>query len=136
MRFCVEYASFRLVKGRKLRRFFEKPKPVPQTGTKKFNTNMEITLNQLRNIISASADIGVQRYIKTRDPEDDRIKQEDAKRYLERMGYQPIMLKKWRKDNLLVPVKMGDARNSAVWYSLTDIKELIFTLQTHSLMIK
>ena len=34
---------------------------------------MEITLNQLRNIISASADIGVQRYIKTRDPEDDRI---------------------------------------------------------------
>ena len=136
MRFCVEYASFCLVKGRKLRRFFEKPKPVPQTGTKKFNTNMEITLNQLRNIISASADIGVQRYIKTRDPEDDRIKQEDAKRYLERMGYQPIMLKKWRKDNLLVPVKMGDARNSAVWYSLTDIKELIFTLQTHSLMIK
>ena len=97
---------------------------------------MEITLNQLRNIISASADIGVQRYIKTRDPEDDRIKQEDAKRYLERMGYQPIMLKKWRKDNLLVPVKIGDARNSAVWYSLTDIKELIFTLQTHSLMIK
>lgn len=91
MRFCVEYASFRLVKGRKLRRFFEKPKPVPQTGTKKFNTNMEITLNQLRNIISASADIGVQRYIKTRDPEDDRIKQEDAKRYLEKMGYQPIM---------------------------------------------
>ena len=129
MRFCVEYASFCLVKGRKLRRFFEKPKPVPQTGTKKFNTNMEITLNQLRNIISASADIGVQRYIKTRDPEDDRIKQEDAKRYLEKMGYQPIMLKRWRKDNLLVPVKMGDSRNSAVWYS-------IFSLQTHALIMK
>ncbi|MBQ4196550.1 MAG: hypothetical protein II659_01715 [Bacteroidales bacterium] len=93
-------------------------------------------MNQLRNIISASADIGVQRYIKTMEPESDRIKQEEAKRYLEKMGYQPIMLKKWRKDNLLVPVKMGDARNSAVWYSLTDIKELIFTLQTHSLMIK
>ena len=97
---------------------------------------MKISLNQLRNIISASADIGVQRYIKTMEPESDRIKQEEAKRYLEKMGYQPIMLKKWRKDNLLVPVKMGDARNSAVWYSLTDIKELIFTLQTHSLMIK
>lgn len=136
MRFCVEYASFRLVKGRKLRRFFEKPKPVPQTGTKKSNTNMEITLNQLRNIISASADIGVQRYIKTRDPEDDRIKQEDAKRYLEKMGYQPIMLKRWRKDNLLVPVKMGDSRNSAVWYSLAEIKELIFSLQTHALIMK
>ena len=136
MRFCVEYASFCLVKGRKLRRFFEKPKPAPQTGTKKFNTNMEITLNQLRNIISASADIGVQRYIKTRDPEDDRIKQEDAKRYLEKMGYQPIMLKRWRKDNLLVPVKMGDSRNSAVWYSLTEIKELIFSLQTHALIMK
>lgn len=97
---------------------------------------MEITLNQLRNIISASADIGVQRYIKTRDPEDDRIKQEDAKRYLEKMGYQPIMLKRWRKDNLLVPVKTGDSRNSAVWYSLTEIKELIFSLQTHALIMK
>ena len=136
MRFCVEYASFCLVKGRKLRRFFEKPRPVPQTGTKKFNTNMEITLNQLRNIISASADIGVQRYIKTRDPENDRVKQEDAKRYLEKMGYQPIMLKRWRKDNLLVPVKMGDSCNSAVWYSLTEIKELIFSLQTHALIMK
>lgn len=97
---------------------------------------MEITLNQLRNIISASADIGVQRYIKTREPENDRVKQEEAKRYLEKMGYQPIMLKKWVNDKLLVPVKLGDSRNSAVWYSLTDIKELIFTLQTHTLMIK
>ena len=53
-----------------------------------------------------------------------------------KMGYQPIMLKKWREDNLLVPVKLGDSRNSAVWYSLTDIKELILTLQTHNLMLK
>ena len=136
MRIYADFSSFCLVKGRKMRRFFEKPRSVSQTGTKKFYTNMEITLNQLRNIISASADIGVQRYIKTRDPENDRIKQEDAKRYLEKMGYQPIMLKKWRKDNLLVPVKMGDSRNSAVWYSLTEIKELIFTLQTHSLIMK
>ena len=89
---------------------------------------MKISLNQLRNIISASADIGAQRYIKTMEPESDRIKQEEAKRYLEKMGYQPVMLKKRRKDNLLVPVKMGDSRNSAVWYSLTDIKELIFSL--------
>ena len=97
---------------------------------------MKISLNQLRNIISASADIGVQRYIKTMEPESDRIKQEEAKRYLEKMGYQPVMLKKWRKDNLLVPVKMGVSRNSAVWYSLTDIKELIFSLQTHALIMK
>jgi len=97
---------------------------------------MKISLNQLRNIISASADIGVQRYIKTMEPESDRIKQEEAKRYLEKMGYQPVMLKKWRRDNLLVPVKMGDSRNSAVWYSLTDIKELIFSLQTHALIMK
>ena len=97
---------------------------------------MEITLNQLRNIISASADIGVQRYIKTREPESDRVKLSEAKRYLEKMGFQPILLKKWREDNLLVPVKLGDSRNSAVWYSLTDIKELIFTLQTHSIIMK
>ena len=97
---------------------------------------MRISLNDLRNIISTSADIGVQRYIKTMDPENDRIKQSEAKRYLEKMGYQPIMLKKWREDNLLVPVKLGDSRNSAVWYSLTDIKELISTLQTHNLMLK
>ena len=97
---------------------------------------MKISLNQLRNIISASADIGVQRYIKTMEPESDRIKQEETKRYLEKMGYQPVMLKKWCRDNLLVPVKMGDSRNSAVWYSLTDIKELIFSLQTHALIMK
>ena len=97
---------------------------------------MRISLNELRNIISTSADLGVQRYIKTMEPENDRIKQEEAKRYLEKMGCQPIMLKKWRQDNLITPVKLGDSRNSAVWYSLTDIKELIFSLQTYALVVK
>ena len=90
---------------------------------------MNITLQDLMEIVSKAVDAGVQSYIKSTEPSQDRIKQSDAKHYIAKLGFQPVMLSKWADAHLLTPVKVGEAQNSAVWYSLAEIKSVIASIQ-------
>ena len=69
--------------------------------------------------------IGIQGYIKSMEPRKDRIKQSDAKRFLEQQGYQTTVLKKLVEAGMVTPIKHGSARNSAVWYSLAELKKAV-----------
>jgi len=91
---------------------------------------MEISLSDLRRIITSAAEIGVANYMKAREPKSDMLKQADAKRHLSKLGYQPVMLRKWAEQHLITPVKIGNAQNAPVMYSLVEIKQLIFSIQT------
>lgn len=90
---------------------------------------MEISLQQLFDWTRQAVEAGVQTYIKNIEPSADRIKQADAKRYIARMGYQPVMLRKWVEAGLLTKTKCGEKQNAAAWYSLADIKNLISSLR-------
>lgn len=90
---------------------------------------MNVSMQDLLKFVTLAVDAGVQNYIRTIEPKQDRIKQSDAKRYIQRLGYQPAMLQKWVSANLLVPVKIGDSQNSSVWYSLADIKKVISSMK-------
>ena len=89
---------------------------------------MNIPLQDLMSFVSQAVDAGIQGYIKSVEPNRDRIKQSDAKRYLVQRGYQPVMLRHWTNAKLLTPIKDGDKRNSAVWYSLAEIKRVMTTI--------
>ena len=95
---------------------------------------MEISLLDLRRIITSAAEIGVANYMKVREPESDLLKQADAKRYLLKLGIQPVMLQKWTSKNLITPVKTGDSQNAPVMYSLAEIKQLVFSIQTYQMI--
>ena len=86
---------------------------------------MNIALEDLHDFVAQAVDAGIQSYLKRMEPSSDRIKQADAKRYIARYGFQPAMLRKWVDAEMLTPVKVGDSKNSAVWYSLADIKKVI-----------
>ncbi len=90
---------------------------------------MNVRLEDLLQFVTQAVDAGVQNYIKDIEPSQDRIKQSDAKRYIAKRGFQPVMLSKWVSARLLTPVKVGEAQNSAVWYSLADIKKVICSVQ-------
>ena len=47
---------------------------------------MEISLADLRKIITSAVEVGVENYMKAREPETDMLKQADAKRYLSKVG--------------------------------------------------
>lgn len=88
-----------------------------------------MSLQELHHFIVSAVDAGVQCYRREIEPESDRIKQSDAKRYLRKIGIQPVMLQKWVNARLLTPVKTGEAQNSAVWYSLAEIKSVVSSIE-------
>lgn len=97
---------------------------------------MNIELKDLLSLISQAVDAGVQKYVASIDPGADYIKQREAKRYISRLGYKPAMLQRWTDARLLTPVKTGDAQNSSVLYSLSDIKAVISSLRLHGITSK
>lgn len=94
---------------------------------------LELSLQQLFDWTKQAVDAGVQAYIRNTEPLSDRIKQADAKRYIARYGYQPVMLRKWVDAGLLTRVKTSERQNAAAWYSLADIKSLISSLKLKEL---
>lgn len=90
---------------------------------------INISLHDLLGLLSTAVAAGVQDYIKGIDPEQDSVKQSEAKRYLKTRGYKPVMLQKWVDAGLLHPVKTGDTQNCATIYSLAEIKKAISTVK-------
>lgn len=90
---------------------------------------MNIELRELLSLMTEAVDAGVQSYIKSIEPTADYIKQSEAKRFIAKLGYKPVMLQHWVNKHLLTPVKTGDAQNAIVLYSLSEIKTLISTLR-------
>ena len=86
-------------------------------------------MKDLLDFVTCAVDAGVQSYIRSIEPEQDYIKQSEAKRYISKLGYKPVMLQRWVNAHLLTPVKTGVTQNAAVLYSLSDIKKLICALR-------
>ena len=90
---------------------------------------MEIELKDLLSLMTDAEDAGVQKYVRSCDPQADYVKQGEAKRYLQRLGFKAAMLQRWVDGGLLTPVKTGDAQNASVIYSLADIKTLVSSIR-------
>lgn len=90
---------------------------------------MDIELKDLLALMTDAVDAGVQKYVRSCDPDADNIKQGEAKRYISRLGFRPAMLQRWVDGGLLTPVKTGDAQNASVLYSLADIKTLVSSIR-------
>ena len=90
---------------------------------------MTIEVNDLRGLIVDAVDLGIQRYRSTISPAEDNIKQSDAVRYIVREGFPTGQLRKWVENGQLTPIKTGEAKNSSVYYSLSEIKTLILALR-------
>ena len=90
---------------------------------------MDIELKDLLALMTDAVDAGVQKYVRSCDPDADYIKQGEAKRYLQRLGFKAAMLQRWVDGGLLTPVKTSDAQNASVIYSLADIKTLVSSIR-------
>jgi hypothetical protein len=90
---------------------------------------MNIELKDLLSLVTDAVDAGVQKYVRSCDPSADYIKQGEAKRYLQKLGFKAAILQRWVDSGLLTPVKTSDAQNASVLYSLADIKALISSIR-------
>lgn len=94
---------------------------------------MDIEMGDLLAFVTFAVDAGVQEYKRSVEPSEDWINQADAKKYVKRMGFQPVMLRKWSDARLITPVKVGERQNAPVMYSLAEIKKLISSLKLKSM---
>lgn len=90
---------------------------------------MNIELKDLLSLVTDAVDAGVQKYVRSCDPSADYVKQGEAKRYLQKLGFKAAMLQRWVDGGLLTPVKTSDAQNASVLYSLADIKALVSSIR-------
>lgn len=86
-------------------------------------------MHDLLSLVSSAVSAGVQDYIRGINPDQDRVKQADARRYLKSRGIQPVMLRKWCDAGLLHPQKTGETQNCATIYSLAEIKKVISAIE-------
>ena len=56
---------------------------------------INVSMHDLLSLVSSAVSAGVQDYIRGISPDQDRVKQADARRFLKSRGIQPVMLRKW-----------------------------------------
>lgn len=80
-------------------------------------------------MISDAVDMGIQQYMKTMEPASDLIKKTEAKRLVRSMGFRLRDLEEWTDKGLLQCTKTEGAKNTAVWYSISELKRIAFAIR-------
>ena len=87
---------------------------------------MEVRLEReaLDRIVQQAMFLGQVQYMTMIEPESDKMKQREARRYLVRRGYDPKVLDEWVQARLISRRKDGTG-NTPVYYSLKEIQRQI-----------
>lgn len=84
---------------------------------------MEVRMDfeTMKSIVSRSVFLGMMEYRKLITPDEDKVRKNEAERFVRRQGYQPSDLERWVADGYVHRRKQGDAQNSPVIYSILEI---------------
>ena len=85
------------------------------------------SLESLKEFMHTCVEIGYIRGQVAMLPSSDKIRKKDAENLLVRNGFQKVLLQRWVGQGLIDENK-GD-KNSPIWYSLTQIMEMIVTIK-------
>ena len=80
-------------------------------------------IESLKELMHTCVELGYIRGQVAMLPSSDKIRKKDAENLLVRNGLQKVLLRRWVGQGLIVENK-GD-KNSPIWYSLTQIMEMI-----------
>lgn len=94
----------------------------------KTQQKVEVELSTLQNIVEQAAYQSQIQYRRLVTPDHDKVKQREAKRYLQQLGYEPKILDEWVQCGFVHKHKDGQ-RNSAVYYSLREIQRQLTAIE-------
>lgn len=90
-------------------------------------------IQQLNDYTRLAVDAGIQSYMQRVNPATDKINQSEAQRFLFYRGFRPALLTRWVREGLIKGHKTGKDRNARVYYSLSEIKNLLLTIKSKEL---
>ena len=67
------------------------------------------------------------------NPGTDKVNQSEAQRFLFYRGFRPAILARWVREGLIKGRKNGKGKNARVYYSLSEIKNLLLTIKSNEL---
>lgn len=94
----------------------------------KTQQKVEVELSTLQNIVEQAAYQSQIQYRRLVTPDHDKLKQREAKRYLQQLGYESKILDEWVQCGFVHKHKDGQ-RNSAVYYSLREIQRQLTAIK-------
>lgn len=94
----------------------------------KTQQKVEVELSTLQNIVEQAAYQSQIQYRRLVTPDHDKLKQREAKRYLQQLGYEQKILDEWVQCGFVHKHKDGQ-RNSAVYYSLREIQRQLTAIK-------
>lgn len=90
-------------------------------------------IKKLHEYTRLAVDAGIQSYMQRVNPTADKVNQSEAQRFLFYRGFRPALLTRWVREGLIKGRKTGKGKNARVYYSLSEIKNLLVTLKSKEL---
>lgn len=90
-------------------------------------------IKKLHEYTRLAVDAGIQSYMQGVNPGTDKVNQSEAQRFLFYRGFRPAILARWVREGLIKGRKNGKGKNARVYYSLSEIKNLLVTLKSKEL---
>lgn len=109
----------------KLRSMIEREKKQELSREIRETIYMGISLKQMFEWHRQSSEAAIAEYFRHTDPQSDRVSLAEARRMLKNRGIPQVMLARWTDAGIIEPSRSGTGRNAAVWYSKSDILEVI-----------
>ena len=96
---------------------------------------MEISVQELNSIISDYVQLGFMQAVKAYEPSSDLIRKSEVKKWLKIMLISEDDFKRLLSSDLIKPVRIGEGRNSPLYYSKKDIKQALSLMKVNNVII-
>lgn len=96
---------------------------------------MEISVQELNRIIADFVQVGFMQAVKAYEPSQDLVRKSDVKKWLKMMMISDVDFKRLLASDLVKPIRMGEGRNSPLYYSKKDIKQALSLMKVNNVIV-
>ena len=96
---------------------------------------MEISVQELNRIIADFVQVGFMEAVKAYEPSQDLVRKSEVRKWLKMMLISDVDFKRILASDLVKPIRMGDGRNSPLYYSKKDIKQALALIKVNNVIV-
>lgn len=96
---------------------------------------MEISVQELNRIIADFVQVGFMQAVKAYEPSQDLVRKSEVRKWLKMMMISDVDFKRLLASDLVKPIRMGEGRNSPLYYSKKDIKQALSLMKVNNVIV-
>lgn len=92
-------------------------------------------MQELNRIIADFVQVGFMEAVKAYEPSQDLVRKSEVRKWLKMMLISDVDFKRILASDLVKPIRMGDGRNSPLYYSKKDIKQALALIKVNNVIV-